>query len=286
MNGPIIDGAHVSAPIDTIMAIYRRDGAVIIHEFLTAEVSERLSRECDGPLADLAMGGDSTDDTSRLFHGTTTKRLNNLLSFSETFRNEVMEHEVLHRVGESLFREEFGDFWLMNTNVIEISPGGAAQPLHRDVEAYPLKYYHAPEAPELVANFLVALTPFTPDHGATRVIPGSHRWQNFEERGDPALTAPAEMPPGSALLFSGKLVHGGGANIAREPRRALSLPIVPGILTPEEAFPFLAPYDVVKALSPRAQRLVGFRSIYPYGTASGLWQSNMMEIADVLSERQ
>ena len=33
----------------------------------------------------------------------------------------------------------------------------------------------SPTAPEAIINFLVALTDFTEENGATRVIPGSHK---------------------------------------------------------------------------------------------------------------
>ena len=55
----------------------------------------------------------------------------------------------------------------------------------------------------------------------------------------------------------------------------------PGFLTGEEAYPFLVSMDIVRQLSPRVQRLLGFRSQYPIGSP-GLWQVNYSELGDYL----
>ena len=46
------------------------------------------------------------------------------------------------------------------------------------------------------------------------------------------------MGPGDALVYTGKLVHGGGANLTPDRwRRAMHLSYVVGWLTPEESSP-------------------------------------------------
>ena len=52
-------------------------------------------------------------------------------------------------------------------------------------------------------------------------------------------------------------------------------------LTVEEAYPFLIDLELVKTLSPRVQKMLGFRSLYPKGSP-GLWQNNYEEIANFL----
>jgi ectoine hydroxylase-related dioxygenase (phytanoyl-CoA dioxygenase family) len=166
--------------------------------------------------------------------------------------------------------------------VIQIGPGNKAQALHRDQGQYPIFNLLGAKAPEATINFLIALTDFTEENGATRVIPGSHRWEDYSDVGSPDQTIPATMKAGDAILLSGKTVHGGGANKTKdEQRRGLAFTLQCSYLTPEEANPFIISLDIIKQLSPRAQRILGFRSQFPK-SSPGLWQSDYSEIADVI----
>jgi len=74
---------------------------------------------------------------------------------------------------------------------------------------------------------------FTAENGATRVIPGSHRFDDrlaFKE-GD---TEPAEMGAGSILFYTGALYHGGGANRSSAVRYGLNLTYTRAWLRQEE----------------------------------------------------
>lgn len=166
--------------------------------------------------------------------------------------------------------------------VIQIGPGNKAQILHRDQDQYPIFSLLGSKAPEATINFLIALTDFTEENGATRVIPGSHLWDDYSDLGSPEQTLPATMKAGDAVLMSGKTVHGGGANkTADEQHRGLAFTMQCSYLTPKEANPFIIELDTIKQLSPRAQRMLGFRSQFPK-PSPGLWQSDYSEIADVL----
>lgn len=52
----------------------------------------------------------------------------------------------------------------------------------------------------------------TEENGATRVIPGSHKW-GPERAPKVSETVPAELEIGDALFFTGHVYHGGGANV-------------------------------------------------------------------------
>jgi ectoine hydroxylase-related dioxygenase (phytanoyl-CoA dioxygenase family) len=166
--------------------------------------------------------------------------------------------------------------------VIEIGPGNDAQMLHRDLENWYPFIGMGKTGPEVVLNFLIAFTDFTEENGATRVIPGSNHWDDFEDRGTPEQTIAAVMKAGDALFFSGKTVHGGGANRTEsEYRRAVAFALNPGFLTGEEAYAFTVELETAKSLSPRVQRLLGFRSQYPTGSP-GLWQVDYADLGDYL----
>jgi ectoine hydroxylase-related dioxygenase (phytanoyl-CoA dioxygenase family) len=271
-----------TAPIDEILSILREDGGVIIERLLTSDQVTRFNAEIDPALRELDPGSKHDNEIVAEFHGRNTKRLTNLVTRSETFRREVIDHDVVHALADGVFLEESGTYWMTTAQVIEIGPGNAAQMLHRDLENWFPFVGMGPAGPEVTANFLIALTDFTEDNGATRVIPGSHKWKDFEDRGTPEQTVPAEMSAGDALFFSGKTAHGGGANrTSDEYRRAVSFALNPGFLVGEEAYPFLVDRELARSLPPRVQSLIGFRSQYPTGSP-GLWQVDYSELADYL----
>ncbi|WP_067663099.1 phytanoyl-CoA dioxygenase family protein [Nocardia miyunensis] len=266
-------------PVAEILEILDADGGLIIEKFLTADQVRRFNDEIQPAMAALDAGSKNSDEFVADFHGNQTKRLTNLITISKTFREEIIDHDLLHALGEAVYREESGDWWLTTGQVIEIGPGNKAQILHRDLENNHFAVTMGKAGPMVMINFLIALTDFTEENGATRVIPRSNHWDDYENRGTPEMTIPAEMKAGDVIFFNGKVVHGGGANVTEnEFRRGVTIPLQPAFLTPEEAYPFLIDLELAKTLSPRVQKLIGFRSVYPKGSP-GLWQNNYEEIA-------
>ncbi|MFJ9180646.1 phytanoyl-CoA dioxygenase family protein [Streptomyces sp. NPDC102360] len=267
---------------EEILKIVARDGGVIIKDFLTRDQIDRFNAEIEQPLEALRPGSTHENEIVAEFHGRNTKRLTNLVSHSPTFRNEIIDHPLVHEVSDQVFLEESGTYWMTTAQVIEIGPKSAGQMLHRDLENWFPFIGMGPKGPEITINFLVALTDFTEENGATRVIPGSNHWSDFEDRGTPEQTVPAVMNAGDALFISGKTAHGGGANQTSDfYRRGVAFTFNAGYLTGEEAYPFLVDMDVARTLSPRVQRVLGFRSQYPTGSP-GLWQVDYADVADYL----
>lgn len=275
---------RVSATDDPekIIQTLRQAGGLVIEGLLSRDQVQELNRELDKPMDGITAGSKHDVIKIQEFHGSNTKRLTNVITHSKVFRHQVIENELVHAVAERVFHQESGTYWIGAAQVIQIGPGNKRQMLHRDQGQYPVFNLLGPRAPEATLNFLIALTDFTEENGATRVIPGSNLWEDFADMGSPEQTVPATMKAGDAILMSGKTVHGGGANqTADEHRRGLAFTLQCSYLTPEEANPFIISMDTVKQLSPRAQRMLGFRSQYPK-SSPGLWQSDYCEIADVL----
>jgi ectoine hydroxylase-related dioxygenase (phytanoyl-CoA dioxygenase family) len=267
---------------ERIIQTLRQAGALVIEGFLSEEQVQELNHELDGPLQAITSGSKHKVDSTQDFHGSNTKRLTNITTHSKIFRHQVLENELVHTVAERVFYEDSGTYWMGAAQVIQIGPGNKAQVLHRDQGQYPIFNLLGSKAPEAVLNFLIALSDFTEANGATRVIPGSHMWEDYTDMGSPDQTIPATMKSGDAILMSGKTVHGGGANkTTDEHRRGLAFGLQCSYLTPEEANPFIIKLETVKQLSPRAQRILGFRSQFPK-SSPGLWQSDYCEIADVI----
>ncbi|MEV0600303.1 phytanoyl-CoA dioxygenase family protein [Streptomyces sp. NPDC050315] len=272
----------VGTSAEEILKIVARDGGVIIKNFLTQDQIDRFNAEIEQPMQALRPGSTHENEVVAEFHGRNTKRLTNLVTHSATFRSEVIDHPLVHEISDQVFLEESGTYWMTTAQVIEIGPNSAGQMLHRDLENWFPFIGMGPKGPEVTINFLVALTDFTEENGATRVIPGSNHWSDFEDRGTPEQTIPAVMNAGDALFISGKTAHGGGANQTSDfYRRGVAFTFNAGYLTGEEAYPFLVDMDVAKTLSPRVQRVLGFRSQYPTGSP-GLWQVDYADVADYL----
>ena len=273
---------QASAGPDEILQLLSKAGGVIIQGLLRPDQVERFNKELDGPMSKLNPGSVHEQEYIKEFHGAQTKRLGNVCTHSSVFRDEVLDNDLVHQLAAKIFYKDTGTYWMNVAQVIQIGPGNKAQPLHRDSGSYTAFHALGPDAPEVHINFLVALSPFTDSNGGTRVIPGSHTWPDFSVEGSHEDTIACEMDPGDALFINGKVLHGGGSNrTAYETRRAMSFSLQCSFLTPEEAYPFQLSLDVVRTMSARAQRMVGFRSQYPKGSP-GLWQTDCGELADRL----
>lgn len=272
-------------PLEDTWSIVERDGGAIVESLLTSDTVDAINREVEPSLR--AIGPGAKHDWFNFFFGANTKRLTDIVVSSPTFRDTVLQDPVVLGLGDMVMTRLSDSYWLMASQVIEIGPGNPRQLLHRDMSNYPIFLPQGPDSPEVVMNFLIALTEFRDDNGGTRVIPGSNRWPDYfdlDEETHQSMTVPVEMHPGDALLLSGKVIHGGGANSTTdEYRRALSLSFCPGFLVPEQAFPFEVPLDLARTLPVKTQQLLGFRSFHNYTNFGGsLWQHNYTELADYL----
>jgi ectoine hydroxylase-related dioxygenase (phytanoyl-CoA dioxygenase family) len=114
-----------------------------------------------------------------------------------------------------------GDFKLSSLNFRAALPGHGHQPLHADWGG------PVPSGGYQVCNSIWLLDDFTADNGATRVVPGSHRYSRpaREALSDPAAAHPDEVQliasAGTVVVFNSHLWHGGTLNRSDRPRRAL-----------------------------------------------------------------
>ena len=281
MAPPTIQRIPASQGRDAVLAAIRQHGAVIIQGLFTPDQVQRLNADLEPSMAKIGVGSKHSEDWVQDFYGDNTKRLSNAVSLSPTFRHEILENELMHQLCEAIYLKDAGGYWMNSAQVIDIGPASKAQPLHRDQWQFPIFTHCGPDAPEASINFLVALTDFTDANGGTRVIPGSHKWEDFSQNGTPEDTVAAEMQPGDACFITGKVVHGGGANrTENEWRRCIALVFQCSYLTPEEAYPFMVKPEIAKTLSARGQRMIGYRSQF-LKDSPGVWKVNYGEADEV-----
>ena len=235
------------------------DGAVIVDRLVDPAVLDRARRELDPFLAATPFGPDR-------FAGRRTKRTGGLIARSETCRGLIVHPLVLAAVDKVLSHSS--GFQLHLTQVISIDPGEPAQKIHRDQWAF--AFFPFPKGYEVSCNTLWAMTDFTEENGATRVIPASHRLDDRLEL-DGAETVPAEMERGSVLLYTGSLYHGAGANRSDHTRRGVNLTYSVSWLRQEENQYLAVPLDVARTLPVDLLRLMGYsRGAYALGYVDDL----------------
>jgi ectoine hydroxylase-related dioxygenase (phytanoyl-CoA dioxygenase family) len=188
---------------------------------------------------------------SNLFEGTNTIRVYNLLARDRIFEQVPVQEKILPIIEGVLDR----GCLVSSLSSIDIGPGETAQPLHADDQLIPLPKPHV----SIICNTMWALTDFTVENGATRVVRGSHRQdrspQPFGEMVEPIA---ATMKAGSVLVFDGSIWHGGGANTTSGRRIGLAMNYCAGWIRQQENQQLGIPLEVAKNFSPRLRKLCGF----------------------------
>ena len=94
------------------------------------------------------------------------------------------------------------------------------QMLHRDEWRYRPYMTRDPQGPELSLAFMVALTDFTAENGATRFVVGSNTWPEGRMPAEDQVEQ-AVMQKGSVGVWLGSVYHGLGINSTDTPRTGL-----------------------------------------------------------------
>jgi ectoine hydroxylase-related dioxygenase (phytanoyl-CoA dioxygenase family) len=234
------------ASTDAINEVMQRDGACIVESLLTSEEVDLIVREVM-PFVDMTATG--SDD----FTGRQTQRTGALVARSPACCDVVMNQKI--RAAAERFLSPFTERLLLHlTQIIRILPNQGSQTLHRDRLAWGT---HLPREIEPQFNTLWALTEFTSENGATRVVPGSQSW-DWEDRAEPEQICQAEMPRGSVLLYTGSVIHGGGQNTSSDPRMGLNITYCLGWLRQEENQYLSCPPAVARTLPDELQELLGY----------------------------
>jgi ectoine hydroxylase-related dioxygenase (phytanoyl-CoA dioxygenase family) len=198
----------------------------------------RLERELDVQPADNS------------FEGRSTRRVYNLLARDELWWQVPVHPSVLPVVEGVLDR----GCLVSSLSSINIGPGEVAQPIHADDQLIPLPKPHPPT----VCNTMWALTDFTEDNGATRIVSGTHLAGDSPVYGQHYDSEPAVMNRGSVLIWHGSLWHGGGANRTAEARIGVAMNYCAGYIRQQENQQLGVPIDMVARMPSRLRELVGY----------------------------
>jgi len=243
-----------------VIAALERDGGVVIEGFLDAETLAGLGADLLSRLERQAEGRDP-------FAGFKTRRLGAL--FAHTRHCAPIATHPLYLPAAQHFLCRPREVWVGDrrlemapdvrigvTQAIQIGPGQAAQPLHRDDTVF--FWRHPTGGREGRVQVICAVSDFTAENGGTLVIPGSHLWDD-DRQPQMSETVPTAMKAGSALIFLGSTFHAGGANVtASEWRTAAGLALDAANVRQEENMYLALTREVVASYPEEIQRLLGW----------------------------
>ena len=185
---------------------------------------------------------------------------------------EVWERVAIYPKVTDVIRGVLGnDFLLSTMGTAVIDPAETTQRIHCDDALYGIKRPHK----HLVCNTMWALSDFSKDNGATRIVPFSHKLEHYPDdqisRGSMQKIDPtgadqnyeciqAEMPAGSVCFVVGTCYHGGGANVSNERRWALTINYCAGSQRQQENLMLAHTRAKLASFSPELQAILGLKT--------------------------
>jgi len=249
-----VQSLDASTDADEVVRVLDEDGCVVVERLVSPETMDDIHDELAPHIAATSAGPDE-------FSGFNTRRTGSLIARSPSFR-PIAAHPLVLATLERVLGQH-SNYQLHLTQVIDIGPGEPAQLVHRDQWAF--DFFPFPQGYEVECHTMWAMSDFTEANGATRVIPGSHRWGD-KLRPDHSQTVAAEMPKGSVFIYVGSVYHGGGPNTSVEHRLGINVGYTLAWLRQEENQYLACPPDVARELPVELAKLVGYsRAAYALG---------------------
>lgn len=214
--------ALTEAEVDAHVANIARDGYSIMEGAIPPAFEAEIGAELER-LERVRPGGDIPPQA---FTGLVTRRWLDLLNDGEVWRRVAIHPWIMQIMPRVL-----GEGFLLSTMATAVvGAGEPEQAIHDDDSVYQFPRPH----PNLVCNTMWALSDFTEETGATRIIPGSNHWDRDPEIGSSYETVPMLMPKGSICPFVGSLYHGAGHNRSGRDRLALTINYCSGSMRQQE----------------------------------------------------
>ena len=185
-----------------VPGVISRERAARVRERLDMAAAESRNRGVDTYMPAL----DPNDRNVRVFY---------LLDLDPVF-----VELIAHPAALALVRAILGEGFMISNFTANIAlPGSRSMTVHSDQALVVPEPWLAPWS----MNVIWCLDDVREANGATRYVPGSHRWTTLEDLPpDPlAETRAFEAPAGSIIGMDGRLWHTSGANVTESEERAL-----------------------------------------------------------------
>ena len=241
--------AHLraNAQCEEVLAAIEQTGAVVIDRALAPELMDEIAAEMRPWIESTPTGNDQ-------FSGRRTRRTGGLIARSPKGR-ELVTHPLVLGAARRLLSHATS-IQMHVTQVITVGPGEPAQAIHRDQWAWDM--YPFSKDYQVTFGTMWAITDFSAENGATRIVLGSHKLEDrlqFTE----ADTVPAEMAKGSVLLYPGTTYHGAGANGSNTARSGAVIHYNVSWLRQEENQYLSVPIEIARTLPVELLRLIGYQ---------------------------
>ncbi|KAL4969933.1 phytanoyl-CoA dioxygenase family protein [Aspergillus stella-maris] len=226
-QNPEVVELDASAPIEDIVDVIKRDGGIIIKNFLSPETIDKIHAEAKPYWNKLGKYSGKLFDAA-------DPPLSGFAGKSRTFAQEAINHPTYREVAKAILKEEsnvYRDgkrYKTVSYPVLAVSEAfnrgspSTAQQLHRDDMAQPFEHLKDSGESSLLGLLLGGVdTNYT--NGATQVIVGSHQWPETSIRGpaDRSFCSTCEMNKGDAVFIIGSIWHGAGENQTSPPERRI-----------------------------------------------------------------
>ncbi len=183
-------------------------------------------------------------------------RVNNLPAIDPVFIELLMREDALSAVAAAI-----GDDYIISNFTANIAlPGSGSMNLHSDQALVIPGPWHHPWA----MNVIWCLDDVDERNGATRYLPGSHRFTTPEEVPENALeqTLPFAAPAGSFIAMEGRMWHTSGCNTsADEQRRMMFAYYSADFIRPQANWAMCLPAQVRESMDERTRALFGVTPI-------------------------
>jgi ectoine hydroxylase-related dioxygenase (phytanoyl-CoA dioxygenase family) len=214
---------------------------------------------------------------SYTFRDDRVRTLRELPNRHRLFR-DLLEHPLPLELTARVFGPQYLDesYLVFGASAFVQTPGAQAQGIHADQD-HVRPYVDAP----LQLRVMWLLVDFTDQIGATRMVPGSHKWGRMADKSGATRyeTVPAEAPAGSLLIWDNRTYHGAGANRTDQDRPCIVVGYGPPWVRPMTNFPLVVEPEAMADASPTLRRLLGYSTV-ALGF-DGPWTAARPEVRDL-----
>jgi ectoine hydroxylase-related dioxygenase (phytanoyl-CoA dioxygenase family) len=173
----------------------------------------------------------------------------------------LFEHPVVLSLLDATLKEgshkDSEPYYLNNISARCPMKGHLGQQLHLDSNLPGINYV-------IIVNVLWMLDDFTLENGATRVVPGSHKFQSYAPDG---IKHPDEIQltgkKGGVVVFNANLWHGSAENTTDETRWSVPLGYARWFIKPSFDFMQNTPLHIYNNMTDEQKNLLGFRLVPP-----------------------